>query len=292
MGSETGSGMTSGPTQTLLGTLFPPSLSPGAGRRYVQLSVEGVLSTLVSTAVPMALVIEEAGFVSLFLVAAALSDRVRQLLDENRRDIWERAISGWDANRATAGGILALFSGVFAGYALIAYFLDERSIGAAFGFALRAAAIGGENLLQRDFGTFSSILGHNFGVLLVIALLSFIYRAYGTMLALAWNASLWALVITMLALRAAADTGMPAFASVALAIVALAPHLLLEGLAYITASLAFLFASKGLTTYAGDDPRLRNVLAAAAALTVAACATLALAAAVEVTLAPLALSLL
>jgi len=284
--------MTPSPAQTLLGTLFPSSFSERPGRRPAQLAVEGILSTLVSTAVPVALGIEAAGFVSLFLVAAALSDRVRQLLDENRRDIWERKVGGWRANRTTATGILALFAGVFAGYTLVGYSLDEARIAAAFGFALRAAALGGENLLQRDFGNFASIFGHNISVLLVIALLSFVYRAYGTMLALAWNASVWALVITLLAMRAATASGLPAFASVALAVTALAPHLLLEGLAYITASLAFLFASKGLTTYPGDDPRLRSVLAASAVLTVAACAALAAAAAVEVVLAPLALSLL
>jgi hypothetical protein len=278
--------------QTLLGTLFPSSLSERPGRRPVQLTVEGVLSTLVSTYVPVTLGVEEAGLVSLFLVAAALSDRVAQLLEENRRNIWERGMGGWQANRSTAGGVLALFAGVFSGYALIAYVLDETRVIGQFGFALRAAALGGENLLQRDFGTFSSILGHNAGVLLVIACLSFVYRAYGTMLALAWNASIWALVITVLAMRTAHDSGLPAFASVTLAVLALAPHLLLEGLAYITASLAFLFASKGLTTYTGHDPRLRRVLVAAAALTVAAAVTLAVAAMVEVSLGPLALSLL
>lgn len=280
------------PERTLLGTVFPHSLSERPWRRPVQLVVEAVLSTLAAAWIAVTLGVDEPGLVSLFLVAAALSARVGELLEENRRNIWERRIGGWAANRATAGGILALLAGVYAGYSAVACMLGEARVASLFAFALRAAALDGETIFERDFGTFPALVAHNAGVLLVIACLAFVYRAYGTMLALAWNACIWALVITTLAMRGAASAGTPAVAKVGLAIAALAPHLVLEGLAYITVSLAFLFASKGLTTYPGGDPRLRRVLAASAMLTVAALVALVLAAAAEVSLAPRALALL
>jgi hypothetical protein len=282
----------SDPKRTLLGVFLPVELSERPGRRLFQLGIEALSFTLVSTYLPVTLGFEEAGLVSLFLIAAALSDRLSLLLEENRRDIWERRVRGWRANRGTAGGILALLCGVFAGYAIVAYLLGESRVAGLFGFALRAAALGGETLLERDFGTFSAVLAHNAGVFVVIACLSFVYRAYGAMLALTWNASVWALVITTLALRGGPSAGLAGFAPVVLAVAALAPHLVLEGLAYVAASLAFLFASKGMTTYSGRDPRLRRVLIASTMLTLAGCVALLVAAAIEVYLAPLTLSLL
>jgi hypothetical protein len=280
------------PQHTLLGMVFPSSLGERPWRQKLQLTIEALLSTVVSVYVTVTLGVEEAGLVSLFLVAAALSNRVAQLLEENRRNIWERGLGGWRTNRATAGAILALIGGVFAGYALVAYAFGEARVASLFGFALRAAALGGESLLERDFGTFPALLAHNGGVLLVIACLAFVYRAYGTMLALAWNACIWALVITTLAVRGASSSGVSPVRAIAVATATLAPHLLLEGVAYITVSLAFLFASKGLTTYPANDARLRRVLGASAMLTLAACVALVLAAAVEVALPPLARSLM
>jgi hypothetical protein len=267
----------------MLGLLFPGRLPRGPARRAVQLAAEALACTLVSTWLPATLGLEEAGLVSLFLLAATLSDRLTMLLEENRTSIWDEDASGWRANGRTAWGILMLFSGVFAGHAIIAAAAGEARVSTLFGFALRTTTLTGETLAGRDFGSVLELLGHNLRVLLVVACLSFVYRAYGAMLALAWNASVWAVVLTTLSLRAptvAAATSLPA----------LIPHLLLEGFGYVCVSLAFLFASKGLATHPMGDPRLPRVLKACLLLLVAGCAALTLGACAEVWVAGAALS--
>jgi hypothetical protein len=81
------------------------------------------------------------------------------------------------------------------------------------------------------------------------------------MLALGWNAAVWAVVILILTLRGVRSSELPRVVSLTLALGAVLPHLILESVAYIATSLAFLFASKGLSTYHTRDPRLRQVLA-------------------------------
>ena len=102
----------------------------------------------------------------------------------------------------------------------------------------------------------------------------------------ATDACVWAIVIMMLALRGAASSELPRVVSVALAVGAVLPHLLLESLAYVATSLAFLFASKALSTYHLRDPRLRRVLAASAVLFAIGCSALVFGAAAEAYFAP------
>ncbi len=269
------------PERTLLGVVFPARLPESAGRRALRLASEAIAVTWVSTYLPVLLHFDEAGLISLFLVAAALSDRFDLLLEENRRNIWERHVGGWRSNRLTIIGFLALFGGIFAGYALIASVLEADRVAAFFEFTLRAAALSSETLQQRNFGSLATILGPNVGVLVVTACLAFVYRAFGATLVLGWNACVWAIVIMILALRGAESSELPRVVSLALSLVAVLPHLMLESLAYIATSLAFLFASKGLSTYHMRDPRLRQVLAAAIVLLGIGCTALVLGATAE-----------
>lgn len=280
------------PERTLLGVVFPPTLPEAAGPRILRLGSEAVAITWVSTYLTVRLGLDEAGLVSLFLVAAALSDRFNLLLEENRRNIWERQVSSWRSNRLTIIGFLALFGGMFAGYALIASVLDEGRSATFFGFTLRAAALGSETVQERNFGSFVGILGPNLGVLVATACLAFVYRAFGAMLALGWNAAVWAVVILILTLRGVRSSELPRVVSLTLALGAVLPHLILESVAYIATSLAFLFASKGLSTYHTRDPRLRQVLAASLVLFGIGCTALVLGAAVEAYFAPLVLRLM
>lgn len=277
------------PERTLLGVVFPATLAESAGRRALRLASEAIAVTWVSVYLPILLDFDEAGLISLFLVAAALSHRFELLLEENRRNIWERKAGGWRSNRLTIIGFLALFGGMFAGYALIVSALEASRVATFFEFALRAAALGGETLQERNFGSFTAILGPNVGVLVVTACLAFVYRAFGTMLVLGWNACVWAIVIMILALRGAQSSQLPRIVSLALALGAVLPHLLLESVAYIATSLAFLFASKGLSTYHMRDPRLRQVLAASIVLLGIGCTALVLGATAEAYFAPLVL---
>lgn len=275
------------PEHTLLGVVFPATLPESAGRRALRLTGEAIAVTAVSAYLPVRLDFDEAGLISLFLVAAALSDRFDLLLDENRRNIWERHVGGWRSNRLTVIGFFAIFGGIFAGYALIASLLDAGRVATFFEFTLQAAALGGETLRERNFGSFTAILAPNVGVLVVTACLAFVYRTFGTMLVLGWNACVWAIVIMILALRGVQSSELPRVVSLAVALAAVLPHLMLESLAYISTSLAFLFASKGLSTYHLRDPRLRQVLAASIVLFGVGCTALLLGAAAEAYFAPL-----
>lgn len=257
----------------MLGVLFPQRLPDGAMRRSLRLVAEASILTMISTWLPATLGFEEAGLLSLFLLTAALSDRLTLLLEENRTGIWIEGRSGWRANGRTAWGILLIFTGIFAGHVVIATTLGEARVAELFDFALRSAALGADTLERRDFGTVPELVAHNLRVLVVVGLLSFVYRAYGAMLAIAWNASVWAIALTVLWLRA------PEGGTAVLAVV---PHVLLEGLAYVTTALAFLFASKGLATHPVGDPALGRVLRACLVLLAGAGLALLLAAATEV----------
>ena len=275
------------PKRTLLGAIFPAALPDGVARRFWRLTAEALTVTLVSAILGIALGVEQAGLISLFLVAAALSDRLTLLLDENRQNIWRHRLGGWRSNRRTIAGFLALFAGIFAGYAVVAAILGADGSARLFAFALDAAALGGETLWERDFGSVAALLGHNAAVLLATGALAFVFRAYGAMLALAWNACVWAVVVTALVRAAAAAGGAGWPLTATLAVVAVVPHLALESLAYVAGALAFLFLSKGLSTYPVRDPRLRDVLRAATLLFGAGCVALVAAALVEALYVPL-----
>ena len=261
--------------------LFPAMVPESTLRRGLRLGGEAVVVTGLSIYLPVLLGFEEPGLISLFLVAAALSGSFGMLLEENRVNIWEKRVSGWRSNQLTVVGFLALFGGMFVGYALAASLLEEGRLVAFFGFAIDASALGQEAIQERNFGSVLAILRLNAGVLLAIACLAFIYRGYGAMLALGWNACVWAIVITILVLRGTASSALPRPAAIVLALGAVLPHLILESLAYAASALAFLFASKGLSTYPLGDARLRQVMVASAVLLAVGAGALILGAVVE-----------
>jgi len=86
-------------------------------------------------------------------------------------------------------------------------------------------------------------------------------------MALGWNAGVWAITLVT-----AVKVNMAAAASPILlaliATVALSPHVLLEGLAYLCGSLAAIFFSRGVTLYKPTDSRFFKVLNAVVVLAV------------------------
>ena len=87
-------------------------------------------------------------------------------------------------------------------YSGVALWLGEAGTAHDFAFALEAAHAGSDDLFTRRYPGLVPLLGHNFSVLAAIVVLSVIYRTYGALLALAWNASVWGLVLTALSVRA------------------------------------------------------------------------------------------
>ena len=261
------------PLRTTASALLPAKLADGAARRALQLAGEAFTYTVLSCALLLGLGLAEGGLISIFLVAAPLTDRLVVLLEENRNGIYVLQRTSRRANQRAAAGLLWLFLGIAVGYAAVAAWLGERGTLRLFAFAVEAANLHGESLLQRSFSQPLAIFANNLRVGLVVLCLGFIYRAYGGMLALAWNACVWASVLTVLLLRTA--TG-PIGSRMLLA-VAFAPHLILEAGSYVLIALAAIFASKALATYDRRDARLRSALKASSVL--AALAVLGLAAA-------------
>lgn len=246
-------------TATIIPSLFMPGLGPGTWPRYGRLFSQALVSAVISLVVCVALGFDDAGSVSVFLVAIALGDRCSDLLAENRESILEQNIPSARANRRTALSFLAMFAGILVAYVAAALYFGEDHVEPAFGFALEAAHLHADTILTRRFDSFLSILQHNLVVLACVTALSFVYRSIGALFALAWNACVWGYVLTVLIWRGLETTDSSGFGFVVIAAAALFPHLLLEGLAYVLAALAAVYMSKALFKYPIRHPVMPRV---------------------------------
>jgi hypothetical protein len=245
-----------GPTagRTLLAAFFPSALPPFP-RRVGMLAGEAALTTVVAAGLSLALGFREAGFVALFLVAASMTDRLMLLLEENRAAIWDAQAPPMPTNARTAASLWSIWAGV-----LLAYAVDAAGVGDGLGAGM---------------GSWMGLSLHNLGVLAAVVVLSLLFRGYGTMLALSWNACVWAFVL--------AQHGGARLRTVA----AVTPHLALEGLAYVVGGLGAVYLSQGFVRYDFGDPRLRQVLGAGARMLTLAAGLLVGAAFLEARWAPL-----
>ena len=81
------------------------------------------------------------------------------------------------------------------------------------------------------------------------------------------------------------DSGEPLYYSLIIAL-ALTPHIILEALSYLTASLSAIFLSRGIILYQANDVRLRRGLAAVMVLFILAVLFIIIAGLVEGNFAP------
>jgi hypothetical protein len=271
------------PLRTTASALLPLRLADAPLRRAVQLACEACLYTVLSCALLLLLGLAEGGLISIFLVAAPLTDRLVVLLEENRSGIYVLGRGSRRANQRAAGGLLCLFLGIAIGYAAVTAWLGDRGTRRLFEFAVAAADLRGEDLLGRSFGAPLAVLANNLRVALVVLCLGFVYRAYGGMLALAWNACVWSSVLTVLLLRVESGS----LGSRVLLAVAVLPHLVLEAGSYVLVALAAIFASKALATYDARDARMWSATRASLVLVALAVVGLIAAAAYESRLLPL-----
>lgn len=275
---------------TVLAGLLPRTLPTQLRTRVLRLMIEGALAAAVSLVFASAADASQAAVIAIFLTPAALVQRFDGLLDENRELIWQGDPRG--ANIATAVSILALFVGVFAVYAAAVGFLPNARIEKTIAVVAQVARIGEDTILTRRFGSFMELIAYNAGVLVTLSIVSMVYRSLGALLALSWNAALWATALGVLIGRAAAVTTISKGLFVSVACAAILPHLLLEAAAYITGSLAAIFLSRAMLLYRWGDPRMPSVGKAVGRLYLAAFALLMAAALAESTLPNLVLHLL
>ena len=227
----------------------------GEGRaRAGRLVVEASGFTIIGVFLARALGLEQAGLLSIFLAAGALGSRAKKILH-----------AAEEGDGATAvRDLLALFGGTMLAYAFVAVVFGAAGTERAFGFALEAAGAGGDDLLTRPFPGALPVLGHNLAVLAAVVVLSLVYRIYGALLALTWNAAVWGVVLVYLGFRVTAPSEALA---VALGVL---PHLGLEAFAYVVGGLAGARVGRGLTMQVKFHVPLRAFGLAAASLALAA----------------------
>ena len=268
--------------QTLLGALFPGLYAGRMWKRCSLLFLEALGCCLLGIYLPIMMGFDESILNSMFHVSIPMGQRLAVLLEENRHNIWIKKLPGWDVNKATGVCLLCMFIGVLAGY-LIVVLVSSSSIEMIknFDFALEAANAKQGTILTRNFSGFFPIFVHNLSVMVVLAFLCFVYRSYGAMLGLVWNACVWVAVLTVLTQRAMIASEMASLQFASIALLAVMPHLLIEGIAYIFGSLAGIFFSQGLMRYDYGDARFRKVIAACFGLVAVAVVLIFLGAATE-----------
>ncbi|HJL40337.1 MAG TPA: hypothetical protein RMG48_03465 [Myxococcales bacterium LLY-WYZ-16_1] len=200
------------------------------------LTVEAFVFTAMAVAVGHAAGAEHASIIALFLTTAGLSSRTKSL----QRDL-ERRARGRDVLAiALRSELLLIFVGVFSMYLAWTAALGPEGISERFAFAVRASGLSRDASLADGLMKVpaAGLIGHNLLVACSAFTLAFIYRSYGFLLVLTWNASVWATSSVLLVHQAVATSPHPAVATVATVAMALLPHLMLEATAYGVAGLA------------------------------------------------------
>ena len=221
------------------------------------------------------------GPVAVFLASFAIQGRMRILLDQNRREIWEGQRTPRAANTTLALSILALFLGVFTAFIFLAAILDPNQVQSWFGPQMERYQY------LSSFQDFSipplpALIANNLGVLFISFILAIFYRAGGALLVICWNASVWGAVIGTVFNR----SGGPGMFGTVLICLAMLPHLLLEAVAYIVVSMDGIFLSKAFAKYPIASYRFISVARAVLRLFAVSVLLVLCAALVEAHLAP------
>jgi len=217
--------------------------------RYPSLIVEAFALTSIALFVVSTIGVGQAGFFGLFLAAASLTTRFQALLQENKDAIFVHKTKSSQANATTALSILMIFIGLCLAYLLSTMVFSADDLEAYFGFIFQSTKGLSGTLLDRNFSAFFPILTHNLVVMGTIAVLCLLYRSYGALLTLGWNACIWVIVLVTLTRPLLANDPISSIPVAVWALASVGPHLVLEGAAYVFIALAAIFYSKGVTRY-------------------------------------------
>ena len=225
-----------------------PTHSSGMVRQTALIS-EAFLLTGIALLVVSRIGGDSTGFFGLFLASASLNHRFQHILKTNKDQIFVDKRSPRRANLQTASSILMMFIGICGAFLLAAMLFQQNNLESFFGFIYVSTNSGSGTLLTREFGVFIPILKNNATVMMTIAILCLIYRSYGALLTLGWNAAVWIIVLYSLTSRLFVGSLQEDITIGLWAFVAVAPHLIIEGAAYIVIAIAAIFYSKGFTRY-------------------------------------------
>ncbi len=235
------------------------------------IGIEAALAVFIGVVVTTVIIpMSEAGLASLAIATAAIVPRVNQILRINRERIWDQGVGGWTANRKSIVSGTVILVSMLVVWAILASIIERDILVERFTFV--GAAYPSEQFVltgDRFAGHGWQFFFNNTAILILFFWFSFMFRSLGASLALGWNAGRWSITLVLLTkvgLESAADPTM----YIIYAFLALIPHIILEGLAYIVGSLAGIFLSRGVTIYGFTNPRLYKVLNAVLVLAIIA----------------------
>ena len=265
---------------------------PREGPWDLLIGVEATIITVLSVYLIRGLNVQEAGLFAVMLASAAMIPKFNTILAINRERIWAEQGSGRRANAKSIISGLSIFVGMFLGFLVVGILTNDTTLEEHFQFILQEAQIDADIVLSPErFSLGPSMFVHNLMVMIAFAALAFLYRSLGAMIALGWNASVWAITLVLF-VGSGSQMDVHPVTYALLVIVAIIPHLLLEAAAYITGSLSATFLSSGVTRYKVSDPRLKRVLVAVLVLASLSVGLLAVGAVLEHYYAPAILELI
>lgn len=149
----------------------------------------------------------------------------------------------------------ALFMGVFLSFLFFTAFNQQTTIFHLFKSQLKVAGITGQAI---NPGFFSSILANNMKVLVACLILSLIYGA-GSILFIAWNASVWGVVFGYSIKTSAITAGQSPWLTFVIIMLPVFPHLITEAFSYFSAAIAGGVMSKAVAKESWFSDRFNHV---------------------------------
>ncbi|MCB9760755.1 MAG: stage II sporulation protein M [Alphaproteobacteria bacterium] len=202
---------------------------PSPPRAALRLTTEGLLYGVVGIGVASFLGAPEAGVWGMFLAAAALRRRILA-----------------DDGTPGPGRTVALFLGLLLANVTVAFWLPDAQIEGFLGHALDGVGMGAHSTLaDRRLGDTTDLVPHNLAVVLVTLILTLLYRGFGLLVILSWNAIIWSFVLVVLGRRGLGTSHLLTWQYALVACAGVLPHLLLEGVGYATVGIAGLTLRTG-----------------------------------------------
>lgn len=151
-----------------------------------------------------------------------------------------------------------LFLGIMTLYAILNLVWTNAFSLSVFGPQLNVAGLTG-NAMGYAGQRFMSILFNNLIILVVTFLLSFFYGA-GSILFLAWNASVWGVVFGFIARQSALSANINPFAGFITLIIPVLPHMITEAVSYFSAAIVGGVVSEAVLKEKWMSKRFQHVL--------------------------------
>lgn len=222
------------------------------------LFVEGIIAALLGATFAAWLFPREASVIAVFLASVSTTDSIERLLKWNRDQIFHVGQQPRKANLSLVFRLLCLFAGAATGFSILALGLSLETVEVLFSSQLHE--YGSNTLQDLQFGHPLNLLVHNTYVLLFFFVIAIPFRQGGVMLAVAWNASVWAAAFSSLAKNWSFNGGPGLLEAYTRIVAACVPHMAMEAASYCLAGLAGVFLSKALLKYSLESEELTSVM--------------------------------